>query len=80
MSLHQRVANVGTREVPGDASGAPDRRKLWEDFRSDSQTLAVLRITPDEVQRLHTVFMLSRFTEKRQLIEALNRIRCGWHP
>jgi len=55
-----------------------DRRKLWEEFLSDHQTLAVLRVTPDEVSRLHTVFMLSRFTERRQLINALNRIRCGW--
>jgi hypothetical protein len=80
MSLHQRIANVGPREVSGDATAASDRRKVWEDFRNDRQTLAVLRITPDEVQRLHTVFMLSRFTEKRQLIDALSRIRCGWHP
>ena len=57
-----------------------DRRKLWEDFRNDRETLAVLRVTPDEVTRLQTVFMLSRFTERRQLIEALNRIRCGWRP
>ena len=57
-----------------------DRRKLWEDFRNDHQTLAILRVTPDEFARLQTVFMLSRFTERRQLIEALNRIRCGWRP
>jgi len=61
------------------SSGHPaDRRKLWEEFLNDHQTLAVLRVTPDEVSRLHTVFMLSRFTERRQLINALNRIRCGW--
>ena len=56
-----------------------DRRRLWEDFRADNQTLAILRVTPDEVERLHTVFMLSGFTEKRQLISALHLMRMGWH-
>ncbi len=55
------------------------RRRLWDDFRNDRQTLAILRVTPDEVERLHTVFMLSRITERRQLIDALNRIRCRRH-
>jgi hypothetical protein len=54
------------------------RRKVWDDFRNDRKTLAMLRVTPEEVARLHTVFMLSRFTERRQLIEALNRLR--WRP
>lgn len=57
-----------------------ERRKLWADFRNDPQTLATLRVTPDELQRLHTVFMLSGLTSRSQLIAALNRIRCGWHP
>ena len=69
MSLHQSSGHA-----------TPNRRKLWEDFRNDRQTLATLRVTPDEVDRLHTVFMLTRFTERRQLINALNRIRCGWRP
>jgi hypothetical protein len=61
------------------SSGPTDRRrKVWDDFRNDRKTLAMLRVTPEEVARLHTVFMLSRFTEKRQLIEALNRLR--WRP
>jgi hypothetical protein len=66
--------------LQGSPDATSDRRKVWEDFRNDQQTLATLRVTPDEVTRLHTVFMLSRFTERRQLIEALNRIRCGWRP
>jgi hypothetical protein len=53
---------------------------VWEQFRNDKKTLAMLRVTPEEVSRLQTVFMLSRFTERHQLIEALNRIRCGWRP
>lgn len=57
-----------------------DRRKVWEDFRNDQQTLAMLRVTPDEVARLQRLFMLSRFTDRQQLISALNRIRCGWRP
>ena len=57
-----------------------DRRKVWEDFRNDHQTLATLRVTPDEFTRLQTVFMLSRFTERRELIDALNRIRAGRRP
>ena len=57
-----------------------DRRKVWEDFRNDHRTLATLRVTPDEFTRLQTVFMLSRFTERRELIDALNRIRAGWRP
>ena len=56
------------------------RRKLWEDFRNDRQTLATLRVTPEEFERLHTVFMISRITERRELIDALNRLRCGWRP
>ena len=57
-----------------------DRKKVWNDFRNDYKTLAMLRVTPEEVSRLQTVFMLSRFTERQQLIDALNKIRCGWHP
>ena len=57
-----------------------DRRKVWEDFRNDQETLAMLRVTPDEVARLQRLFMLSRFTDRQQLIGALNRIRCGWRP
>ena len=53
------------------------RRQLWEDFRTDNQTLAIFRVTPDEVDRLHTVFMISGFTEKQQLISALHRMRLG---
>ncbi len=57
-----------------------DRRKVWEDFRNDQQMLATLRVTPDEVARLQRLFLLSRFTDRQQLIGALNRIRCGWRP
>lgn len=63
-----------------DPSKPVDRRTVWEQFRNDKKTLAMLRVTPEEVSRLQTVFMLSRFTERHQLIEALNRIRCGWRP
>ncbi|HXN85678.1 MAG TPA: hypothetical protein VN867_06380 [Candidatus Binataceae bacterium] len=56
-----------------------DRRRLWEDFQADNQTLAIFRVTPDEVERLHTVFMISAFTEKQQLISALHRMRFGRH-
>jgi hypothetical protein len=63
------------------SSQAPfDRRRLWDEFRNDRKTLAILRVTADEVARLQTVVMLSGFTEKRQLIDALNRIRCGFQP
>jgi len=55
-----------------------DRRKVWEDFRNDQQTLATLRVTPDEVAHLQRFFLLSRITDRQQLIDALNRIRCGW--
>jgi hypothetical protein len=68
MSLYQRSGH----------GISPDRRKVWEEFSKDQQTLELLRITPDEVRRLHTVFMLSRFTERRELLEALNRIRCAF--
>jgi|HubBroStandDraft_3_1064219.scaffolds.fasta_scaffold1089644_1 hypothetical protein len=59
---------------------ATERRKLWEEFRNDRKTLAMLRVTAEEVNRLQQVFMLSGFTEKRQLIDALNKIRCGFTP
>jgi len=52
-----------------------DRKKLWNDFRNDHKTLAMLRVTPEEVSRLQTVFMLSRYTERRELLDALNRLR-----
>ncbi len=55
-----------------------DRRKVWDDFRNDQEMLATLRVTPDEVARLQRLFLLSRFTDRKQLISALNRIRCGW--
>ena len=55
-----------------------DRRTLWEEFRNDRKTLTVLRVTPSEVAKLQTMVMLGTFTEKRQLIDALNRIRCGF--
>jgi hypothetical protein len=64
----------------GSPQSPPDRRQVWEDFRNDQQTLATLRVTPDEVARLQGLFMLSRFTNRQQLIDALNRIRCGWRP
>jgi hypothetical protein len=60
--------------------GPKDRRKLWEDFRNDLTTLAVLRVTPDEVERLHTVFMISKMTERHELIAALSRLRYGSRP
>jgi hypothetical protein len=58
-----------------DPSKPVDRRKIWQQFCNDKQTLATLRVTPEEVSKLQTVFMLSRYTERRELIEALNRIR-----
>jgi hypothetical protein len=76
MSLFRSTSYV--RPVP--PAPPTDRRKLWDDFRNDQKTLTMLRVTPDEVAKLQTVFLLSRFTERRQLIEALNKIRCGWHP
>ena len=51
---------------------------MWEEFRNDHKTLTMLRVTPAEVAKLQTVVMLSGYTEKRQLIDALNRIRCGF--
>jgi hypothetical protein len=72
MSLFRSTSVVPSQPV--------DRRKVWDDFRNDHQMLATLRVTPDEVSKLQTVFMLSRFTERQQLIEALNKIRCGWRP
>jgi len=63
----------------GDAQPV-SRRKVWDDFRTDYKTLAMLRVTPEEVARLQTVFMLSRFTERSQLLDALSKIRAGWRP
>lgn len=51
------------------------RRKLWENFRNDRKTLATLRVTPEEFERLHTVFTISRIADRHELIEALNRLR-----
>jgi hypothetical protein len=65
---------------PSKNAGAAEsnrRRRLWEEFRTDNQTLAILRVTPDEVNRLHTVFMISAITERGQLISALHRMRLG---
>jgi len=76
MSLFRSTSRV----VPPVPAGTVDRRKLWEDFRNDRKTLTALRVTPDEVAKLQTMLMLGTFTEKRQLIDALNRIRCGFRP
>jgi hypothetical protein len=67
-----------SRLAPPVPTGIVDRRKLWEEFRNDHKTLTMLRVTPAEVAKLQTVVMLSGYTEKRQLIDALNRIRCGF--
>jgi len=48
---------------------------LWENFRNDRKTLATLRVTPEEFERLHTVFTISRIADRHELIEALNRLR-----
>jgi hypothetical protein len=53
------------------------RRKLWADFSRDPQTQA-LQITPEELRRLHTIFMLSGLSTRGELLTALNRIR--WRP
>jgi len=77
MRLFRSTTPAASQASPPPAT---DRRKLWEEFRNDKKTLATLRVTPDEVVRLQHVVMLSGFTEKRQLIDALNRIRCGFAP
>jgi len=76
MSLFRSTSTVKT----ATPQSAIHRRKLWDEFRNDRKTLATLRVTADEVARLQTVVMLSGFTEKRQLIGALNRIRAGFQP
>ena len=74
MSLFRSTSRI----APPVPVAAVDRRKLWEEFRNDHRTLTVLRVTPNEIAKLQTMVMLSGFTEKRQLIDALNRIRCGF--
>ena len=55
-----------------------DRRRVWEEFCSDQVTLSIMRITPDELARLHNVFLMSGSIEKRELLNALKLIRRGW--
>jgi hypothetical protein len=69
-----------SRMAPPVPLGTVDRRKLWDEFRNDSKTLTILRVTPNEIAKLQTMVMLSGYTEKRQLIDALNRIRAGFAP
>ena len=54
-----------------------DRRKVWNDFCNDQVMLSIMRITPDELSRLHNVFLMSSMREKQELLNALNRIRRG---
>jgi predicted nuclease of restriction endonuclease-like RecB superfamily len=51
------------------------RRKVWEEFTNDQVMLSIMRITPDELARLHNVFLISGIREKQDLFNALNRIR-----
>jgi len=55
-----------------------ERRKLWEEFCNDQVTLAIMKITPDELARLHNVFLMSGYTEKHEILNALKLIRRGW--
>jgi hypothetical protein len=53
----------------------PERRKVWDEFCNDQVLLSIMRITPDELSRLHHVFLMSTMREKQDLLNALNRIR-----
>jgi hypothetical protein len=61
----------------GSATQA-ERRKVWEEFTADQITLSVMKITPDELARLHNVFLMSGSIGKRDLLNALKLIRRGW--
>ena len=54
-----------------------DRRKVWEEFTSDQITLSIMRITSDELARLHNVFLMSGTVGKQELLNALKLIRRG---
>jgi hypothetical protein len=54
-----------------------DRRKVWEEFSSDQITLSIMKITPDEMARLHNVFLMSGSVGKQELLNALRLIRRG---
>lgn len=55
-----------------------ERRKLWEEFCNDQVTISIMKITPDELARLHNVFLMSGFTEKHEILGALKLVRRGW--
>jgi len=55
-----------------------ERRKVWEEFTGDQITLSIMKITPDELSRLHNVFLISGSIGKQELLNALKLIRRGW--
>jgi hypothetical protein len=68
MSPSENVGR-GTRE---------ERRKVWEEFTGDQITLSIMKITDDELSRLHNVFLMSGSIGKQELLNALKLIRRGW--
>lgn len=65
---------------PSDNSGRvtqEERHKVWEEFTSDQITLSIMKITPDEIARLHNVFLMSGTVGKQELLNALRLIRRG---
>jgi hypothetical protein len=67
---------------PAEASAQSqplDRRHLWSSFCNDLELRTRHHITEAEIQFLHTVFLLGDYRDKHALIEALERLRRGWH-
>jgi len=52
-----------------------ERRKLWEEFCNDQLTVSIMRITPDEMAKLHNIFLMSSWREKSEILGALRVIR-----
>ncbi len=59
------------------SSGATDKRQLWNEFQSDTEIIARYRITQDELGLLRGMVQVGTFTERRDLLAALRKLRTG---
>lgn len=59
------------------SSGAIDKRQLWNEFQSDTEVIARYRITQDELGLLRGMVQVGTFTNRRDLLAALRKLRSG---
>jgi hypothetical protein len=58
-------------------TGAEGRKQLWDEFRGDAELITRHRITHQEIELLRSMVLVGKFTEKRDLLAALRKLRHG---